>query len=88
MAQLFPERVIYRCDLSARAAGSEHVYENLIVLGCAVYIVGHNSSRSSASHPQTNGQTARVNRVLEEVLRRYVNSLQIGWHCLLPILDR
>lgn len=34
---------------------------------------------SSAYHPQTDGQTERVNRVLEEMLRHYVTSDHTDW---------
>lgn len=34
---------------------------------------------SSAFHPETDGQTERVNRVLEEYLRHYVNPHQDDW---------
>jgi hypothetical protein len=39
---------------------------------------------SSADHPQTDGQTERVNRVMQEVLRHYVNPLQTDWDVWLP----
>ena len=34
---------------------------------------------STASHPQTDGQTERQNRTLEEALRAYVNYKQDDW---------
>lgn len=40
---------------------------------------------STSFHPQTDGQTERVNRVLEEYLRHYVNSTQSDWDSWLPL---
>jgi hypothetical protein len=40
---------------------------------------------STAFHPQTDGQTERVNSILEQYLRCYVNYQQSDWHKYLPI---
>jgi transposase InsO family protein len=40
---------------------------------------------STAYHPQTNGQTERVNQTLEQYLRHYVNFQQNDWTGLLPM---
>ena len=40
-------------------------------------------SLSSAAHPQTDGQTERMNQNLEQYLRCFVNYLQDDWSCLL-----
>lgn len=42
---------------------------------------------SSAYRPQTDGQTERVNRVLEEMLRHYVSPKQDDWDKLLPLAE-
>lgn len=42
---------------------------------------------SSAYHPQTDGQTERVNRVLEDTLRHYVNADHTNWESLLPMVE-
>ena len=42
---------------------------------------------SSAYHPQTDGQTERANRVLEEMLRAFVGPLQDDWDDLLPMAE-
>ena len=42
---------------------------------------------SSSYHPQTDGQTERVNRVLEEFLRHYVSPEQNDWDRLLPMAE-
>jgi hypothetical protein len=39
---------------------------------------------STAFHPQTDGQTERVNQVLEQYLRAYCNYQQDNWQDLLP----
>jgi RNase H-like domain found in reverse transcriptase/Integrase zinc binding domain/Chromo (CHRromatin Organisation MOdifier) domain/Integrase core domain len=42
---------------------------------------------SSAYHPQSDGQTERMNRLLGEVLRHYVAPAQDNWDELLPIAE-
>lgn len=42
---------------------------------------------SSGYHPQTDGQTERANRVLEEMLRAYVGPLQDDWDLALPMAE-
>jgi hypothetical protein len=47
--------------------------------------LGVKQKMSTAYHPQTNGQTERLNQILEQVLRNYVNYQQNNWVELLPI---
>src|SRR5215469_9443358 len=42
---------------------------------------------SSAFHPQTDGQTERTNRTLEQILRNYVDYNQKNWKELLPLAE-
>ena len=42
---------------------------------------------STADHPETDGQTERVNQVLEDMLRAYVSKRQSSWEDYLPILE-
>ena len=47
--------------------------------------LGINQRMSTAFHPQTEGQTERVNQVLEAYLREYCNYEQNDWAELLPL---
>jgi hypothetical protein len=42
---------------------------------------------SSSHHPQTDGQTERTKRTMEETLRHYVNYRQNNWDGVLPALE-
>ena len=42
---------------------------------------------STAWHPQTDGQTERVNRTIEQMLRTYIQSREEEWPSLLPALE-
>ncbi|CDJ62557.1 hypothetical protein ENH_00020630 [Eimeria necatrix] len=42
---------------------------------------------SSSYHPQSDGQTERVNRTLEQMLRTYIKSDEREWELLLPALE-
>jgi transposase InsO family protein len=48
-------------------------------------LIGIEHRLSTAYHPQTNGQTERVNQTLEQYLRHYVNFQQDDWTGLLPV---
>ena len=47
-------------------------------------LTGCRSALSTAFHPQTDGQTERVNRILEDYLRHYVGPRQTDWDTHLP----
>ena len=49
--------------------------------------LGVQQCMSSAYHPQTDGQTERMNRTLEEVMRHYIAPLHDNWDALLPCLE-
>jgi RNase H-like domain found in reverse transcriptase/Reverse transcriptase (RNA-dependent DNA polymerase)/Integrase zinc binding domain/Chromo (CHRromatin Organisation MOdifier) domain/Retrotransposon gag protein len=48
---------------------------------------GVNHKLSTAYHPQTDGQTERMNQTLEQYLRSYVNHAQDNWVALLPTAE-
>ncbi|OWY94071.1 polyprotein [Phytophthora megakarya] len=49
-------------------------------------IVGTELKMFTAAHPETDGQTERVNRVVEDVLRSYATSFQ-NWSSFLPLAE-
>ncbi|KAG4040404.1 hypothetical protein PC123_g24058 [Phytophthora cactorum] len=49
-------------------------------------LLGTQLSMSTADHPQTDGQTERVNRVLSDVLKSYAHSFQ-QWSDCLPMAE-
>ena len=49
--------------------------------------MGTRQSLSTAFHPQSDGQTERMNRVLEETLRHYVDPTQSDWDTLLSAAE-
>ena len=42
---------------------------------------------STVNHLQTDGQTERVNQVLEDMLRAYVKKKKYDWESYLPIIE-
>jgi hypothetical protein len=49
--------------------------------------LGIERTLSTAFHPQTDGQTERVNAIMEQYLRYYVNYLQDDWAEWLPLAE-
>jgi hypothetical protein len=50
-------------------------------------VLGTRQAMSSAYHLQTDGQTERANRVLQEVLRHVTSLAQDGWDVNLPCVE-
>ena len=49
--------------------------------------IGTQLNLSSAYHPETDGQTERVNQVMEDMLRMYVMDQQAQWEKYLPLVE-
>ena len=66
------------CDRDPRftADFSQYVFRSL----------GTRLKISTSDHPETDGQTERANRVLEEILRGYVHSFS-NWSEILPMVE-
>ena len=50
-------------------------------------LLGIKANLSTAYHPQTDGQTERLNQILEQYIRIYVNYQQDDWSHLLPLAE-
>lgn len=50
-------------------------------------LMGSTLNMSTSFHAQTDGQTERVNRVVEEILRHYVSENQDDWDTMLPVVE-
>ena len=51
------------------------------------HLIGTRVNLSTAFHPETDGQTERVNRVIEEFLRHFINPRQDNWDTLLLLCE-
>ena len=49
--------------------------------------LGTQLSFSTSYHPETDGQTERVNQVMEDMLRMYVMDQQTQWEKYLPLVE-
>src|SRR6266705_524252 len=50
-------------------------------------LLGIEAATSTAYHPQTDGQTERVNQELEQYLRLFIGERQDNWSALLPLAE-
>jgi len=72
-----PKRVVSDCGPQFVALFTKELYR----------LLGIRLSSSTAWHPQTDGQTERVNQELDQFLRLFVNERQDDWYDLLPIAE-
>ena len=54
---------------------------------CAMPLIGTLQNYSTAFHPQSDGQTERMNRVMEDVLRCYASTDEDSWDVQLPMVE-
>ena len=50
-------------------------------------MLGTRHTKSTSYHPQTDGQTERMNRVLKDMLRHYISPKMDNWDDMLPVLE-
>ena len=64
-----PKTIVSDCDSKFRSHFWKEIFKNM----------GTTLDTSSGFHPQTDGQTERVNRKIEEMLQAYVGKRQNDW---------
>jgi len=70
-----PWKVVSNCRPQFVAAFMKELYR----------LLGIEAATSTAYHPQTDGQTERVNQELEQYLRLFIGERQDDWYTLLPL---
>ena len=50
-------------------------------------LLGTSLAMSTTDHPQSDGQTERVNRVVEDILRAHCSEHPRSWSMLLPLVE-
>jgi len=78
-AKLFIENVVRLHGLPHSVISDRGAQFNNKFWDSVCELLGLNKNMSSAFHPQTDGQTERTNRTLEEMLRAYVGYEQSDW---------
>jgi transposase InsO family protein len=78
-AKLFRDRVFAAHGLPVSIVSDRDSRFNSEFWSTLMDLLGVKHKMSTAFHPQTDGQTERVNRVLEEYLRHYVSPNQDDW---------
>jgi transposase InsO family protein len=72
-----PERIISDRDTRFTSAFWQQLWK----------LLGTQLAMSTAFHPQTDGQTERINRLVQEILRAYVSYAQDNWDLLLAAVE-
>ena len=86
-ARLFMEHVLSRHGMPKRLVSDRDTRFTSQFWRALFEAMGSTLGMSTAYHPQTDGQTERVNRVLEEALRAYVGAMQTDWDRQLPMVQ-
>ena len=86
-AELFVNRVVCRVGLPADVVSDRDPRFTAAFYKSVMLQMGTRQAMSTAYHPQTDGQTERMNRLVEETLRHYVLQNQSNWVSLLPMCE-
>jgi hypothetical protein len=85
--QLFFDRAFSAHDLPDDVTSDRGITFTSKVTKGIFQALGIKQNLSTAFHPYTDGQTERVNSVLEQYLQCYINYQQTNWNILLPIAE-
>ena len=86
-AELFHDVVFVRHGMPKRIVSDRDTKFTSQFWEAFVEFMGTTPGMSTSYHPQTDGQTERVNRVLQEALRSFVDATQSDWDRYLPSLQ-
>ena len=86
-AELFVTRVASRFGLPSELVSDRDSKFTGAFWPTVFSLFGTKLAMSTPYHPQTDGQTERMNRLLEDTLRHYVNEHQSNWVSLLPMAE-
>lgn len=86
-ARLFLDNVWKLHGLPSSAVSDRGTQFNNAFLKELYALLGIEMNLSTAFHPQTDGQTERLNQILEEILRHYVSERQDDWTKYLSVAE-
>ncbi len=87
VAQIFTDIVFRLHGVQVRLTTDRGPDFTIKLIAAVCDILGTKHCKCTAYHPQMDGQTEKMNRVLEDMLRHYVNPRQDNWDDLLAPLE-
>ena len=87
MARIFRDRVWCNFGLPERVISDRGPQFASSFTADLNNLLGIRSNLSTAYHPETDGQTERINQEIEQYLRLFVNFQQSDWHDWLPLAE-
>ena len=87
MATIFMDHVFTKHGMPLNLVSDRDPRFTSEVWECFMKALGTKLKRSTAYHPQTDGQTERTNRTVEQTLRQYVGPRRDDWDLKLPVVE-
>jgi len=87
LARLFFQRIVTLHGLPASIISDRDPRFTSLFWREIMRLTGLKQNMSSGYHPETDGQTERMNRTLEDILRNYINFKQNDWDEILPYAE-
>ena len=84
LASVLVDEVVCRYGVPRALHSDQGANLNSQVIVALCKVLGINKTRTTAYHPQANGQVERFNRTLEAILSKLVSENQKDWDCHIP----
>ena len=84
IAEIFFKEIVMKFGIPKKIVSDRDAQFTSIFWRNIFKMTGTELAMSTAYHPQTDGQTERVNQVVEQILRNYINYRQDDWDIFLP----